>query len=463
MLDENVECFDLVITGAALIGVGQAQESLPCGVIGIRGKHIVYVGEQRPAGMRALRELDLPGRIVSPGFINMHYHAGLNFVRGIAPDLGFAPSYTPGLPQASQLTPDEAAALSRLGALEALKAGCTTIVDSFVQANAIVAGMAELGGRLFVSQRLNDVNFDSVLAGKRSFDTALAIRMLGEAEDFITRWHGSYDGRVKTHLTAHAPDTCSADLLQAVAALARRHELSISTHLAQSQSEVDWVEAAYGCSPVALLAHLGLLGPDLLAGHCIHIDEDDSKQLATSGAHVVHIPLGNAISGRFAPTHNLRAQGAKLTLATDTMHGDMIEAMRWALAIGRIQKGHISDAWMPRDVLAMATQNGARALGMAGELGCIAAGQLADLVVINARQAHLTPCLDALGSVVHNAVGRDVESVIVAGRLVIENQRCVLADEAEILAKAQEAVRAVWARCENPLYTFSHQNTKEFA
>jgi 5-methylthioadenosine/S-adenosylhomocysteine deaminase len=453
--------FDLLLTGAALVGVGPAMEHLSCGVIGIRDGRIAWVGEYAPEGATADRVMELSRRIVCPGFINMHYHAGLNFVRGVAPDLGFAPSYTPGLPQASQLTPDEAAALSQLGALEALKAGCTTLVDSFVQADAIVAGMAALGGRLFVSPRLNDVDFASVLAGERRFDPALAKRMLGEAEAFVGRWHDSSEGRVKVHLTAHAPDTCSPDFLTRIAELARQHNLKIGTHLAQSQDEVDWVEAQYACSPVALLDSLGLLGPDLLAGHCIHVDEDDIALIAASGAHVVHIPLGNAVSGRFAPTQDLRRKGAMLSLATDTMHGDMIEAMRWALAIGRIQQGHVSHLWQPADVLEMATRNGAAALGMAESLGSITVGQLADLAIIDTRHAHLTPCVDALGTLVHNGTGRDVEHVIVAGRLVVENHRSVFADESEILARAEAAARAVWARCEKPLRAFPHAAMKE--
>jgi len=455
------EHFDLLLTGAALVGVGPARENLARGVIGICGERIAWVGEHVPEGATADRVMELSRRIVCPGFINMHYHAGLNFVRGVAPDLGFAPSYTPGLPQASQLTPDETAALSKLGALEALKAGCTTLVDSFVQADAIVAGMASLGGRLFVSPRLNDVDFASVLAGERRFDPELATRMLAGAEAFIDHWHGSSEGRVNVHLTAHAPDTCSPDFLTRIALLARRNGLKIGTHLAQSQDEVDWVEARHACSPVALLDSLGLLGPDLLAGHCIHVDEDDIELIAGSGTHVVHIPLGNAVSGRFAPTHALRSKGARLTLATDTMHGDMIEAMRWALAIGRIQQGHVGQFWQPLEVLDMATRNGAAALGMADSLGGITVGQLADLAIIDTRHAHLTPCVDALGTLVHNGTGRDVEHVIVAGRLVVENHRSVFADEQEILAHGEAAARAVWARCQKPLRAFPHAAMKE--
>ena len=108
-----------------------------------------------------------------------------------------------------------------------------------------------------------------------------------------------------------------------------------------------------------LLDELGLLNDRLLAGHCIHVDEADIARLGRSGAHVVHIPVGNAMSGRIAPTRRLIDAGAPICLATDTMHGDMIEVMRWTLAIGRLQAGFVADDWQPRDVFAMGTGNGA--------------------------------------------------------------------------------------------------------
>ncbi len=438
------DILDLLITDATVLledGVARLSN------LGIRGKHVAFIGDGRPA---ANRTLALPGRVVVPGFVNTHYHAGLNFVRGVAPDCGFAPSYTPGLPQASWLSEEEALALSRLGALEALRAGCTTLVDSFVHAEATVAGMAETGVRLFASQRLADVDFASVLEGDRRFDRARGERQLERAAAFVERWTGQADGRIQAHLTAHAPDTCSVAFLREIAALAERHDLPISTHLAQSQDEVDWVRAQHGCSPVELLDGLGLLNGRLLAGHCIHADDADITRLGRSGAHVVHIPVGNAMSGRIAPTRRLIDAGAPICLATDTMHGDMIEVMRWTLAIGRLQAGFVADDWQPSDVFAMGTANGARALGWADRIGRLAVGMLADLAVLDFRQLHLTPCIDPLGSLIHNATAADVESVFVNGEQVIDQGRATRVDEAEIRAEAERVCQALWQRRPNP-------------
>jgi len=439
------DMLDLLITDATLLLAGGVARTTN---LGIRGKQIAFIGDERPA---AARTLALPGRVVTPGFVNTHYHAGLNFVRGVAPDCGLAPSYTPGLPQASWLNEDEALALSRLGALEALRAGCTTLVDSFVHAEATVAGMAETGVRLFASQRLADVDFASVLEGDRRFDRARGERQLERAAAFVERWAGRADGRIQAHLTAHAPDTCSVEFLREIAALAERYDLPISTHLAQSQDEVDWVRARHDRSPVELLDELGLLNDRLLAGHCIHVDEADIARLGRSGAHVVHIPVGNAMSGRIAPTRRLIDAGAPICLATDTMHGDMLEVMRWTLAIGRLQAGFVADDWQPRDVFAMGTGNGATALGWADRLGLVAVGMLADLAILDFRQLHLTPCIDPLGSLIHNATAADVESVLVNGELVIDQGRATRVDEAAIRAEADRVCQALWQRCPKPL------------
>jgi len=437
---------DLLISNVSLVGYPEAVNNALPYHLGILGQRIVWIGQHLPSEIKTRRHLDLAGHLVCPGFINMHYHAGLNFVRGVAPDEGFAPSYTKTLPQATQLTTNEAMDLATLGAVEALKAGSTTLVDSFVHVPEIVPALAAAGGRIFASPRLNDVDFASVLSGQRRFDSGRAQTLLDGAESFIKAWNGRESNRIRAHLTAHAPDTCSPDFLQAVSALACAHGLRLSTHLAQSSAEVDWIQKQYGCSPVSHLARLNLLNGNLLAGHCIHVDDEDIAMLADSGTHIVHIPLGNAVSGRFAPTSKQRAAGCRLSLGTDTMHGDMIEAMRWALAIGRIQDNAVSPHWQPDDVLTMGTVNGAAALGMEHELGRIRVGHLADLVIINMRQPHLTPAVKPLGTLVHNGTGGDVAYVIVDGRIVVEKGHCVLVDEEAVVARASAATQAVWAR-----------------
>ncbi len=154
---------------------------------------------------------------------------------------------------------------------------------------------------------------------------------------------------------------------------------------------------------------------------------------------------GNATGGSMAPTPKLRAAGARLALGTDNLTQDMAEAMRWALAVARVQEGTVAPDWQPRDAFAMATAHGAAALGLDREIGRLTTGRLADLVVFDFRHPHLTPCLDPLGTLVHDAQGRDVEHVFIDGRQVVRDGRPLLVDEARIRADAQAVAERLWA------------------
>jgi hypothetical protein len=180
-------------------------------------------------------------------------------------------------------------------------------------------------------------------------------------------------------------------------------------------------------SPVETFSEAGLLDSKLLCGHCIYVDAADIARMAQAGVHVVHIPKCNAASGRLAPTPDMQAAGLNMTLATDTQHGDMIELMRWALATARIRNGKIDDTWQPELVFDMATINGARALGLADEIGSLTVGKKAEFVVVDFRRAHLMPAPDPLGNLVHTGMGRDVEHVFVDGRAIVRDGRAALA------------------------------------
>jgi 5-methylthioadenosine/S-adenosylhomocysteine deaminase len=193
------------------------------------------------------------------------------------------------------------------------------------------------------------------------------------------------------------------------------------------------------------LARVGLLNDRLIAAHCIHVSDDDIARIGAAGVTVAHVPKGNATGAAMAPTPKLRRAGARLALGADNLTQDMTEIMRWALAIARVQEGAIGEDWQPRDALAMATRHGAAALGL-GDLGVLAPGQLADLVVFDFRRPHLTPCLNALGTLVHDACGRDVEHVFVDGRHVVRDGSPVHADAAAIRREAQQAAERLWAR-----------------
>jgi 5-methylthioadenosine/S-adenosylhomocysteine deaminase len=210
--------------------------------------------------------------------------------------------------------------------------------------------------------------------------------------------------------------------------------------------EVETVLARDGLRPPELLEEVGLLDDRMLAAHCIHVTDDDIARIGRAGIWVAHIPKGNATGATIAPIADLQAAGARIALATDNMHADMIEVMRWGLNVGRIRAGRISDDWQPHHLFAMATAGGAQAMGLGDEIGAITEGRKADLVLLDYRQPHLVPVIDPLGNLMHTAQGRDVRHVIVNGAFALRDGRSTRADEAEILRDAQAAAEALWER-----------------
>ena len=225
-----------------------------------------------------------------------------------------------------------------------------------------------------------------------------------------------------------------------------RLALVVARDLAQSRIEVERIREREGLSPAELLDDIGLLNDRLVAAHCLFLDEDDFERVGNARINVAHIPKGNATGGTAAPTSRLRRAGARIALATDNMHADMVEVMRWGLNIGRLQEGAVTDFWQPEDVFKMATAYGARALGLADDIGSLVEGKKADLVMFDFRRIHLTPATDVLGNLVHLGHGRDVEMVIVDGRVVVEDGRAALVDQEDIRLQADWAARQLWKR-----------------
>lgn len=434
---------DLILTETTILTPDAAP--IRRGYLAMAAGHILEVGEMAALPAHDASVQPLPGHVLTPGLINIHTHAVLSLMRGIAIDMGFAPAYTPGVPHGHEIEPDAAVALARLGALEALLGGSTAMVDSYVHGGLTAPAMCELGLRVWACGRLHDVDFSRVHLADWEFSEAIATQRLAELEALVRDFHGGFGGRANVIVIPHAPDTCSPALLRRAGEFARANGLKHSTHLSQSKLENAEIQRRDGCSPTELLARTGLLNEHLIAAHCIHMSTDDIARFGAAGATVAHVPKGNATGGAVANTPALRAAGANIAIGTDNLTQDMAEQMRWALANARVHLGRVADDWQPEDALAMATTNGAKALGQAGFLGRLAPGYAADVVAWDFRRPHLTPMLDALGTLVHDANGRDVRHVWIAGAQVVRDGRATLADQDAIMAEAQRVSEAQWA------------------
>jgi 5-methylthioadenosine/S-adenosylhomocysteine deaminase len=309
-------------------------------------------------------------------------------------DLGFAPMYTPRVPQGYRLSAEEAYLLARLGAWELLRSGSTTVADNYRHPDSCARAMDEVGLRAFIGGRIHDVDPAALARGEWRYDAAIGAATLHENAELIARWDGHDGGRLHCFLAPHAPDTCSRDLLVEVA---------------------------------------------LVAGHRIWLEPEEITRVGAAGVRVAHVPLGNAASGMVAPIKALEDAGALITLATDTESHDLFEAMRAAISVARVRGG--TRKFNARTALRWATANGAAALGLASEVGALAPGMKADVVLLDALSPNLRPIVDGFGVL---GVGANVDTVIVDGRVVLEDGRPTRFDVREVVAAAQIVANRLW-------------------
>ncbi|MEM1075467.1 MAG: amidohydrolase family protein [Pseudomonadota bacterium] len=446
-MTETAPIPDTIVASGTLLTADPEMPYLEKGWITINGGRITAIQHTAPEKIHPRTEvIDASGHVVTPGFVNVHTHAILSMVRGVAEDMGFAPAYTMGVPHGHDPTPDEAYALAQLGGLEALCFGTTTINDSYCHQHVALPAMAETGIRAFGCGRIHDVDFTRVHLGEWNYDPRIGEQTLADAADLIARHHDPVGLRTGVVLAPHAPDTCTPDLLRQVRQMRDDTGLRINTHVSQSRVEVDFIRNRDGMSPPELLEEVGLLDDRLIGAHCIHVSDADIERMGRAGAHLAHIAKGNQTHGHIAPTQSLCSLGMNLALSTDNMHADMVELMRWALASGRLQEGKITDAWQPAKVFEAATMGGARALGLEAEIGSLKVGKRADLVLFDFKRPHLRPLTNVLGTLVHTGQGRDVDTVLIEGQVVVSGGEPMQVDKMAVLEGAETAASALWNR-----------------
>lgn len=414
--------------------------------VGVVGDEITAVAPMAAfAGADAAARIDGGGGLCAPGFVNTHNHTPLMCVRGMVEDMGFAPAYTKGVPQGHWLDDDDTVALSRLGLLELLRHGCTSVVDFYARPRALAQAMTESGLRGFVGGRVMDVDTAALADGRFKLDPALGEATFADNETLIAEWDGAGDGRVSCVWGPHAPDTCSPDLMRRIADRAEADGRLVHTHLAQSPMEAKRVGDVYGRTPVECFDHVGLLNERLTAAHCICLTDSDIARLGASDAYVAHVPVGNATGGQWAPIEALVDAGANIALATDSKSGCMLEAMRTAIGVARLRAGG-RFVFNAAQAFAWGTTGGAAALGLGDRLGRIAPGFLADIVLFDPDAPNLRPVIDGFGILAHSGGGLNVQTVIVAGEVLLADGRPTRVSAEAIAQEAQASAEVLWTR-----------------
>jgi cytosine/adenosine deaminase-related metal-dependent hydrolase len=400
------------------------------------------------------------GKALVPGLINCHAHLTATLQRGFNEDFGFPNSARLSVQPGSLISREENALMVTVGALEALRTGTTTIVESASNIAGYAASLARVGIRCVFAETIRDRENGSgpmspdLLARSETprFSPALRDQGLKRIDDLFTAWHGKNNGRISVFPGATLAEDASPELLQAVRAFAERHDLGYTIHLNQSIAEVDFMVRHHGLRPAAFLERSGYLGPRLFAAHCRYVDDAEIAVLGKSGTIVSHQAAMAANRGVIPPIPALRAAGCPIANGTDNNTNDLFEVMRVALVTERVRRNDPIPGIRPQpeDMLEDATVGGARAVRQTTTLGTLEVGKKADVLVVDTQRAHLVPAGRFLSAWIHNGQPSDIESVMVDGEFVMRDRKVLTLDEAAVIAEADKVGRRVWAQVEAP-------------
>jgi len=427
---------DLLISGGTVVTMDADRHLIEDGAVAIRGDSIVAVGKRSEieAQYSAPRRIDARGRLVLPGLINTHGHAPMTLMRGLADDLTLQEWLEKYIfpAEARNVTEDYVEWGTRLAVLEMIRGGTTTFADMYYFEDAIARVAKEAGMRGVVGETILDFPAP---------DNKTVPAALEYTEAFLKRWQG--DPLVRAAVAPHSIYTASEKTLRECAALARRYHAPILIHLSETKKENDDSLAKHGMSPTAYLEKIGVLGPDVLAAHCVWVDAADMALLAKRGVGCSHNPSSNMKLGSgVAPVPEMLAAGVRVGLGTDGPAGsnndlNLMEEMDLAAKLQKVMKRD-PRALPAIEALELATIGGARSLHMEKEIGSLEAGKQADLILIRTGAPHAVPMYDVYSQIVYALKAGDVETVVIAGRIVMRDRRMLTLDEAEILRKARE-------------------------
>jgi 5-methylthioadenosine/S-adenosylhomocysteine deaminase len=435
-LGQQKESVDLIVTGGLVVTMDGARAIYQDGSVAIRGDSIAAVGMRAEieSRYRAPQVVDARDHLVLPGFINGHTHVPMTLFRGLHDDVTLNDwLYKYIFPaEAKNVNEQFVRWGTRLAAAEQIRAGVTTFADMYYFEDAIAEETKAAGMRGVLGETL--IDFPAP-------DNKSEAEMLAYTEKFLKRWQG--DPLIHAAPAPHSIYTCSKKTLQDAAALARKYHAPILIHVAEMKKEWEDSKKTNGMSPVQYLEKIGVLGPEIVAAHCIFVDEADRKLLAERGVGCVHNPSSNMmIASGVSPVLEMRAAGIAVGLGTDGPAGsnndlDVMEEIDLAAKLAKISKLNPL-ALNAKAVVEMATIDGARALHMDKEIGSLEAGKKADLVLINLREPNAVPMYDVYAQIAYSLKASDVDTVLIGGRVVMRDRKLLTVDEPGVLERARE-------------------------
>ena len=432
---------DILIINSTILPLSHREtELIENGFISIKNDSISALGPMAalPDSSKAEKIIDATGQLTMPGLVNTHTHAAMSLFRGLADDLELMTWLNEHIfpAEAKSVNPEMAYWCSKLAAAEMILAGTTTVADGYFLEDSAAEAFTDCGIRAVVAQGVIDFPAPGVPDPAQNIATAA---------HFIDCWQ-SKNKLTKPAIFCHSPYTCSPDTLKRAKETARLKDAMLFIHLAETRAEVEQIQEQHNTTPVRYLESLGILDKDTICVHCVWLEEDEIEILAKSGAKVSTCPQSNMKLGSgIAPLKKMLAAGISVGLGTDGCASnntlDLFSEMDLCARLHKV-KDLDPTALPAKTVLEMATIGGATVLGQADDIGSLSPGRKADIILLDLMQPHLQP-FNHPDMLVYAASGADVSTVIINGKLVMQDRKILTFDVDQVMAEVRKLAESL--------------------
>lgn len=434
--------FDIIIKNGIILTMAEKNEISDGSILCIKGDKIEYIGKNIFNGISAGKIIDAKGGLILPGLINGHTHAAMSLFRGLADDLPLMTWLNNYIfPVEARMDADFVHTGTQLACAEMIMSGTTTFCDMYLFEDEVAEAAYNAGMRCLVGEVLYDFPSPSYGSIENGFEYT---------ENLIRKW--ANNPLVSIAVEPHSLFTCSPELLVTANEMALKYKAPLIIHVAETLSEIAEVKEKYGRRPFEHLDALGILGPHLIADHCVHLDDMEIQRIARNSVKTIDNPESNMkLASGISPVSKLMDNGIIVGLGTDGCASnnnlDLFTEMDTAAKLHKIETMNptVLDSFT---VLKMATIEGARALGMEDITGSLEIGKQADIIIVDTNKPHLTPMYNPYSHLVYSARGYDVSHSIINGRLIMEDRKLLTLDVDDIISRARKKSMQVmeWVR-----------------
>ena len=397
----------------------------------IEGSRIVAIGN-KPEGFKEDKVIDGRNKLAIPGLVNCHTHSYMSFMRNVADDLSFMDWLFGSIdPIEQQMTDEDTYWGACLAIIEMMKSGTTCFNDMQMNIHQTTRAVKESGMRAVISRGLVGSGNDE--AGQ------MRLRQAYEERDAAADCD-----RLTFMLGPHAPYTCDEEFMRIVSEEAKKNNMRIHVHLSESESEMQQIKDKYGCTPIEMADKNGLFDVPAIAAHCAQITESDMDILKAKNVSVVTNPASNMKLGNgFAPVPEMLEKGINVCLGTDgAASNNSLNLFHEMSLLALIHKGvkRTPQCISAKENIRIATINGAKALGLEQEIGSLEVGKKADIAILNLNTPSLTPRNNLIAGLSYSANGSEVETVIIDGKVTMEDRKVLTMDEELVYKKVNEII-----------------------